>query len=109
MKYFCTSDERKGTCYIEFQKGEFNENFWLDDSLLIDDDSWYDSGLEDFFFAELPELEDFGTVSVTNEQWKVICDRAEEYEESVSEAVGELKDWAEETFREHDVFTILGL
>lgn len=109
MKYFCTSEERKGTCYYEFQKGGFNENFWLEDSLLIHDDDWYDSGLEDFFSAEVPDLDMYGTTSVTKEQWERILAAADTYEETVTEAVNELAEWVNETFKEYDVFTILGL
>lgn len=109
MKYFCTPDKRNGTCYYEFQRGGFNENFWLEDSLLIHDDDWYDSGLEEFFFAELPDLEEYGNVQVDAQTWKALLDRAFEYDEVVKEALAELNVWVKETFAENDIFTILGL
>ncbi|MCQ2465415.1 MAG: hypothetical protein MJ095_07530 [Oscillospiraceae bacterium] len=109
MKYFCTPDERNGTCYYEFQKGGFNENFWLQDSLLIHDDDWYDSGLEDFFFTEVPDLDDYGTTEISHEQWDALMDRSSDYDETVREALAELAVWAEETFRDNEVFSILGL
>lgn len=109
MKYFCTPEERNGTCYYEFQKGGFNENFWLDSSLLIHDDVWYDSGLEDFFFAEVPDLDEYGTTEINREQWSSLTERASEYDETVQEAIEELDVWARETFEEYDVFSVLGL
>jgi len=109
MKYFCKSDERKGTCYYVFQKGGFNEKFWLEDSLLIHDDVWYDSGLEDFFFAEVEELEAYGTTEINRSMWENILKRADDYDEITREAIGELSEWVEENFKENEVFTILGL
>lgn len=109
MKYFCTPQERNGTCYIEFQRGGFNENFWLEDSLLIHDDDWYDSGLEEFFFTELPELEDYGTAEIHAELWKELLDRAFNYEDTVKEALAELNVWVKEAFISNEVFTVLGL
>lgn len=109
MKYFCRPGDRKGTCYYEFQKGEFDETFWKDDSLLIHDDDWYDSGLEDFFFAEIPDLDEYGTTTVKREQWDEIREHASEYDEIVNEALAELDEWVKETFEEYDEFSILGL
>lgn len=109
MKYFCRPDDRKGTCYYEFQKGGFDETFWKADSLLIHDDSWYDSGLEDFFFTEIPDLDEYGTTTVNRTDWETIRKRASEYGDDVNEALAELDEWLYETFEEYDEFTILGL
>jgi hypothetical protein len=109
MKYFCRSDERKGTCYYEFQKGGFNEEFWLHDSLLIHDDIWFESGLEDFFSETVAELEDIGIAQIDRSEWERIVQEAEGYDETIKEAIDELAVWAEENFRENDFFTILGL
>ena len=109
MKYFCTPEERNGTCYYEFQKGGFNENFWLETSLLIHDDVWYDSGLEDFFFEVIPDLDTYGTPTVTKEQWEEVLAKAEDYDETVAEAIAELDEWVSETFKDNEVFSILGL
>lgn len=109
MKYFCTPEERNGTCYCEFQRGGFNENFWLEDSLLIHDDVWYDTGLEDFFFEVLPDLEMYGTAEIGPDQWSSIMSSADEYDDTVTEALEELDEWVQETFEINDVFTILGL
>ncbi|MDD6825788.1 MAG: hypothetical protein PUE12_06700 [Oscillospiraceae bacterium] len=109
MKYFCTPDERKGTCYYEFQRGGFNEEFWLDDSILIHDDVWYDSGLEDFFCEVIPDIDLYGTVEVNEEMWSRILEKSGDYEESVKEALIELDEWVRDNFNEHEVFTIAGL
>lgn len=109
MKYFCTPDERKGTCYYEFQRGGFNENFWLEDSLLIHDDVWYDTGLEDFFFEEEPDLDSYGTTKIDADSWANLLLRAKEYDETVQEAMSELDEWVKDNFKEHDIFTIVGL
>lgn len=109
MKYFCTPEERNGTCYYEFQRGGFNENFWLEDSVLIHDDEWYESGLEDFFFTELPDLEEYGTAEIDAQMWKELLDKAFGYDETVKEALAELNVWVKETFAENEIFTILGL
>ncbi len=109
MKYFCTPDERNGTCYYEFQKGGFNENFWLPDSLLIHDDDWYDSGLEDFFLETVPDLDTYGTTEINREQWKKIMEQSLGCDEVQREALAELNEWVQETFTDNEVFTVLGL
>lgn len=109
MKYFCKPDKRKGTCYYEFQRGGFNEEFWLEDSLLIEDEIWYDSGLEDFFFETVPDLELYGTAEIDETMWKNILEKTEDSEETVKEALEELGEWVKDNFKENKTFTIAGL
>ena len=109
MKYFCKPDERRGTCYYEFQRGGFNEEFWLEDSLLIGDGIWYDSGLEDFFFEAVPDLALYGTAEIDEEMWRNILEKAKDSEETVKEALEELDEWVKDNFKENNTFTIAGL
>ena len=88
MKYFCTEQERQGTCYHEFFKGKWdNKTFWKEDSLLLDDDNM-------FYYTQ------FG---------KILSEQAKTFGDKESELVDEANPWMQEAFKEYGVITILGL
>lgn len=46
---------------------------------------------------------------INEEQWNMISVKAKESSGELSEAIREVTLWAEENYRQHKVFTILGL
>lgn len=110
MKYFCTENERIGTCYHEFQKGKFEKmEFWKMDSLLIHDDVHCALGLGTLIESVIKDYDHFSHTEVTKEQWKMIYDKAIASGGELKEALSEAKAWVDDTFTEYDVFTMLGL
>lgn len=110
MKYFCTENERVGTCYHEFQKGKFTQlNFWREDSLLISDENFCDMEFEELIMSVIKEYDYFGETEVNQVQWNMIFDNAIRKGGQLKDAVLEAKPWIDEAFREYEVFTILGM
>lgn len=110
MKYFSTEQERHGTCYHEFYKGKWDEKtFWKDDSLLLHDDILYTLKIDDIFFEVNPDYNPYNETEINKEQWEQICKMAKVIGGEVSEAINEADIWGQETFKEYDVFTILGI
>ena len=110
MKYFCTNSERTGTYYHEFYKGTFDKaSFWQDDSIYLDD--WYhgELGMQELIHSVIPEYDPTGETEVSKEQWDMICEKAAERGGKLYEAISEAKPWAEETFKTHKCFTMIGM
>jgi hypothetical protein len=115
MKYFVTETERKilgGSCYYEFYRGDWDEKkciFWSEDSLNIHDNYMYTLKLDELIFKVVPYYDCFGETRIDEKQWKEIYRLAKEKGGELFDAVCEVSTWAEENFKEHKVFTILGL
>ena len=114
-KYFLNEVERKAsnsTCYHEFFKGEWDENaceFWNETSINIHDDLMSSLGLDTLLLSIADNYDPLGVTKINREQWEKIYARAEEIGGSLFEAICEAASWAEENFRQHKVFTILGM
>lgn len=65
VKYCCTEQQRKGSCYHEFQRGKFKDTFWHEDSLLLHDDILYQLSLGEFFRNIIPSYCDYGETEIT--------------------------------------------
>lgn len=110
MKYFCTEEERKGTCYHEFQKGKWDgRTFWKEDSLLLDDDIYWELGMGKLFKKMLAGYDAYANTEVSREQWEAISQRAHELGGCLQTAVEEVDTWIKEELGEEECFTILGL
>ncbi len=115
MKYFLNEAEREAsgsTCYHEFFKGRWDDSapiFWSNDSLNIHDDFMFSLGLERLLLSVVDEYDPFGVTEISEEQWKEIYVKAKQIGGSLFEAILEAVPWAEDNFRQHKVFTILGL
>lgn len=109
MKYFETGI--KGGCYDEFVKGKWDgKTHWSSSSLYLYDDWIDDLKLYDLIFSKAFELYNrWGPNDVKREQWEHMLSLSKEIGGAVEELFGELEPWADENFREHDVFTILGV
>ncbi len=109
MSYFLKDSERNGTCFYEFQKGNWEEqSYWKADSILIEDVN-YDSYIYDAVGPVLENYDHYGVNIVTPEQWDMILKKADAIGGKVKEAIAEADVWVKKTFQEHNSFTILGV
>lgn len=115
MKYFLNEVEREAsnsTCYHEFAKGKWDENacvFWHKDSLNIPDDLLISLGIDTLLFSLVDDYNPVGETKISKEQWGKIYAKAEECGGDLLEAIHEVAPWVEANFRQHEVFTILGV
>lgn len=110
MKYFTYENQRKNTCYHEWYKGHFDGvSFWKNDSLLIYEDIHCMLGLEDVFKMFIPNYDPLGEIEVSEKQWDMIMKKSAEIGGQIYECLKEADNWVKETFREYDVFTMIGM
>ena len=110
LQYFCTEENREGTCYHEFQKGKWDgHTFWKEDSLLISDEILFELELGKLFRKSLPGYDPYGPVEVNKEQWLMLLEAANQAGGAQMEAMQEANEWVQECFAAEGVFTILGI
>lgn len=112
MNYFCTEKERKAshsTCYLEFQKGKYRGNHWLEDSISLHDDIFHELHLYRLFVRAMPEFDHYGITEVTEYEWETLKKLALEQEDNVRELIEELSVWVSECLEIEKVFTICGI
>lgn len=111
MCFFIDEEQRKkshGTCYFELQKGRYNGKCWLSDSINIHADLWDEYHLSDLFRHVIKEFAYYGITAVTKQQWNEIV-RISQKNDMWKSVIDEADLWVNNCFKEHDVFTILGL
>ena len=109
MKYFITERERDGTWYHEWAKGKHSgETFWNDDSILLSVETMRDIGLYKFLYDVIPNYDKYEDAVIDKELWERIKERSKEYSTQIQECIAEAESWVQETFKEYDVFTIIG-
>ena len=82
MQFFVDEKQRsasQSTCYLEFQKGHFSEQFWLANSINISGELWDKYHLSNLIRSVVKNFDYYGITEVT------------------------------ENFKEYDVFTIAGI
>lgn len=110
MKYFITENERDGSYYHEWAKGQFDgEHFWQPDSLLLPHDTLTLLHLDILFLRVIPEYDVLGEIPVSKVQWAAIMEKARETGGEVLACMQEAESWVAETFAEYDVFTMIGM
>ena len=110
MKYFIYENQRDTTCYHEWYKGHFDGvSFWQNDSLLISDDIHWTLGLEEIFKTFIPDYNPVGEIEVSENQWHMIMKKASEIGGQLYECLKEADSWVTETFKEHNIFTMIGM
>ncbi|MDE6501155.1 MAG: ribosomal protein S18-alanine N-acetyltransferase [Ruminococcus sp.] len=110
MKYFIYENQRNSTCYHEWYKGHFDGiSFWKSDSLLISEDMHFMLGLEEIFSMIIPDYDPVGETEVSENQWIMIMKKASETGGQIYECLKEADSWVTETFKEHNVFTMIGM
>ena len=109
MKYFITERERDGTWYHEWAKGKHSgETFWNDDSILLSVETMRDIGLYKFFYDVIPHYDKYEDAAIDKDLWENIKERSKEYSTQIQECIAEAEDWVQDTFKEYEVFTIIG-
>ena len=107
--YFVKSKDRDGTCYHEFYKGKWKYcDYWHKDSICIDDDDMSER-LVEIIRKYVPDYDYFGETEITFLQWQQIKHDALEVSDEAAEIVKQAEPWVEENFKEHKVFTLLGV
>lgn len=110
FKYFITEQKRNGTCYHEFYKGKWDKKtFWKEDSLLLHDDILQRSGLVKIFVKVICNYNCCGPTEIDQKQWNEIRKSACTIGGAVEQVISEIEPWVEENFKEHAVFTVLGI
>ena len=112
MNYFCTEQERKeshSTCYLEFQKGEYRGKHWLEDSISLHDDIFYELHLYSLFIRAIPNFDHYGITEVTEYEWETLKKLALEQGEEVQSLIEELSIWVSDCFEIEKIFTICGI
>ena len=113
--YFLTASEREqtgSTCFHEFYKGNWDEEkmiFWAEDSMYLDDDVMYSLKLGSILNTVNSEYDQCGVTEITEMMWSRVAAIAAEEGGELERAVKELAPWAAANFKEHPVFTILGI
>ena len=87
MRYCCTVFQRVGTCYHILQR----------------------SGFGKILQETLPAYNQYGITVVNWTQWQCILQHALAQGGGAELVALEVNEWAEDTFRDHAVFTILGI
>ena len=115
MKYFVTAAQRKASgssCYHEFSKGNWDENapvFWKEDSIYMEDDLWTELEGYKLLSSTIPTYDPYGPTRVSQNQWEQIVKAAKTRGGELYAAIAEADAWARENFKDHPVFTILGI
>ena len=110
MKYFTAVENRKGSMYYEFFKGKWDgKTFWKNDSICVHDDVWYGLEIDLIIISAIPKYAPFGETEVIETQWNTVLEAAKEKGGETYAAILEADVWVKENFKEHKVFTILGL
>ena len=110
MKYFIFNNQRNGSSYHEFYKGQWDEKtFWKADSILLHDDYLFDNGFVDAIIDIIPTYDPFGETEITADEWKKIGNLILTKDEKSQEIYFEANEWLEDVFKEYNCFTILGI
>ena len=112
MNYFCTEKERKAshsTCYLEFQRGEYREKHWLEDSIFLNDDIFHELCLYRLFRKAISDFDHYGITEVDEKQWEILKTMALEQGGETKKAIEELSIWVSDCFKEEKIFTICGI
>lgn len=112
MKYFLTEAQRKqghGSCFFEFQRGEYKGKCWLEDSLCLQGDKFDEMQLGELWQRAIPHFEYYGITLVKPKDWERLRHFSQEAGGIKEEVILELSPWVETCFKEEKVFTICGL
>lgn len=112
MKYFINENQRKerrSTCFFEFQRGKYDGECWKEDSLNIPCDLFDAMGLGKILDEALTDFDYYGTTEVNYEQWEKIKELLSEKGGEFGELLAELEPWAEDNFKEFNVFNLWGI
>lgn len=112
LLYFITNSQRKkrGTCFFEFQKGDFrDEKHWLEDSVMLDAEVFDRLGMLRIFQHAVPDFNYYGPTQVTAQEYQQLKLRGLAAGGEIAEVIRELDPWAEAALQSHGCFSILGI
>ncbi|MBQ2887883.1 MAG: hypothetical protein IJE29_03035 [Firmicutes bacterium] len=109
MKYFCTNDERHGSCYHELQIGRWDGTHWRDGSLFIHDDVLTATGLGKLLTQCLPHYAYYGPTVITVAEWQNICQTAARQGGKLPAVIAEADIWLRQNLGTADEFMLLGI
>ena len=110
-QYFVSGKDKAHGMYHVFYRGRFVEgSCYANDALLIDDnDLWTVDGLMEALYDAIPGYDVYGKTIVTQEQWREVGMLIQSKDRESQIAYAEADSWAQEVFKTHDCFTIIGL
>ncbi len=112
MTYFISEKQRKesgSTCFFEFQKGEYEDECWKEDSLSISDEEFDRLKLGKLITEINADFDYYGNTEISYEQWELLKNRLIEKNGEYKKLLSKLQPWAEENFKQNKIFTIIGL
>lgn len=108
LKYFVDNNDRTGSNYFEFQKGDKN-SCWHEDSLLLHESIMNKYEIFPLFKAIIPKADYYGKTKVYRSQWEQVYTLINDDKADLRELFEELKIWVDECFKENDYFSIIGM
>lgn len=109
MEYCCFNNQRTGTCYFEYQKGKFEDNFWLDSSIYLHADLFDKLNLYQIFVKAVPEFAYYGITEIDREKWNLLIVTANQIGGSIKCVFHEIDSWVNLFSPTENVITILGI
>ncbi|MBQ2816382.1 MAG: hypothetical protein IJF16_00470 [Clostridia bacterium] len=111
MKYFVSDDQRRGTCYHEFIKGEWDgKTFWSKDSICLHDDVLLCcDGLVKALKSVIPNYDPLNVTKIERWQWERAGELIDNADPLSKEVYLEADAWARAVFLEYPCFTVLGI
>ncbi len=106
---FCVENNRQGGCYIEFQKGKFKDEHWIENNICLDDDIFEELKLYYLFIKVIPQFDHWGINEITKEQWLQIKNHAEKTGGDVAVVISEIDMWVNTVLPNENIITILGI
>lgn len=112
MKYFVTETKRKAsnsTCFFEFQKGYYHDQYWLQDSINISDDLWDEFNLSELIGNVNKDFNYYGITVITKNQWNKIINNSQKTDSAWKDVIAEAIPWVNDCFEKNEVFSIIGM
>ena len=108
----CSASRRKklgGTCYFEFQRGQYRGKHWLECSVFLHADLFDSLNLYEVFSQALPKFDYYGVTEVTPDQYINLKTLALHRGSQAAALIRELDPWVEDCFLTETRFTICGI
>ena len=108
----CSAFRRKmlgGTCYFEFQRGQYYGKHWLERSVFLHADLFDKLNLCEVFSQALPKFDYYGVTEVTPAQYEKLKALALHRGGQAAALIRELDPWVEDCFLTETIFTICGI
>ena len=109
--YFVDENQRKAsqsTSYFEFQKGHYT-TCWCENSINICTWVWDEYEMSGLIRQVIKDFDYYGITEVTKKQWNRLVELSKATSAKAEPILMEAASWAEECFKENEVFTIIGM